>query len=184
MGRASAAPASAAQPAPIASAAGATDLWAKWEPKDYLLGLGVLVTLALGIGNALANLHFNRRTTFVATVTSQRILWIEKLRQDISSFSGLVYHWAFTNLPDKPEEREILKEIDRLRHVIRLRLNPKGKYDAEIESLLPQVVWHTSDQEKVVALLEQLTVATQGLLKEEWEKVKAESKKGPLSERA
>lgn len=156
----------------------------KWEPKDYVLVASGVITFILGVWNLIANHRFNRRTTFVNTVTSQRIKWIEQLRQDISAFSGLVYHWSNTELPDKTEERQIIKEIDRLHHVIRLRLNPAGTHDQTIEKLLSEIPQHTSDQIKIKELLEKLTCTAQALLKDEWEKVKAESKKGPLSDRA
>ena len=156
----------------------------KWEPKDYVLVAGVIVTLILGAWNAYANHRFNRRTTFVNTVTSQRIKWIEQLRQDISAFGGLVYHWAHTELQDPTEERQHIKEIDRLNHVIRLRLNPAGVHDKNIERILAEITKNTSDQARIRDLLEELTLTAQTLLKEEWEKVKTESKKGPLSDRA
>lgn len=155
-----------------------------WGPKDIVLAAGVVVTLLLGLWNSFANFRSGQRTMFVNTVTSQRIKWIEQLRQDISTFSGLVYHWAMTDLTDTKEEQQIVKEIDRLNHVIRLRLNPAGTYDKVIEGLLAEIPKHTEDQAKIKELLEQLTVTSQALLKEEWEKVKAESKKGPLSDRA
>jgi hypothetical protein len=156
----------------------------KWEPKDIILAAGVVVTLFLGLWNAFANFRAGQRTMFVNTVTSQRIKWIEQLRQDISTFSGLVYHWAMTDLTDTKEKQQIVKEIDRLNHVIRLRLNPAGTHDKVIEAILAEIPKHTEDQTKIKELLEQLTVTSQALLKEEWEKVKVESKKGPLSDRA
>lgn len=156
----------------------------KWEPKDIVLAAGVVVTLFLGLWNAFANFRSGQRTMFVNTVTSQRIKWIEQLRQDISMFSGLVYHWAMTDLADTKEEQQIIKEIDRLNHVIRLRLNPAGTHDKIIEGLLAEIPRHTADRTKIKELLEKLTVTSQALLKEEWEKVKAESKNGPLSDRA
>lgn len=156
----------------------------KWEPKDIVLAAGVVVTLFLGLWNAFANFRSGQRTMFVNTVTSQRIKWIEQLRQDISTFSGLVYHWTMTDLTDTKEKQKIVKEIDRLNHVIRLRLNPAGAHDKVIEAILAEIPQHTEDQAKIKELLEKLTVTSQALLKEEWEKVKAESKKGPLSDRA
>lgn len=155
-----------------------------WGPKDFVLAAGVLVTLILGVWNAFANFRAGQRTIFVNTVTSQRIKWIEQLRQDISSYSGLVFHWAMTELQDGKEEQQIIKEIDRLNHVIRLRLNPRGTHDKVIESLLAQIPLHTANQTKIKELLEQLTVTSQSLLKEEWEKVKSESQIGSLSDRA
>ena len=156
------------------------------EPKDWVLAVGVLVTLVLGAWNAVANHRINKRTTFVNTVTSQRIKWIEQLRQDISAFAGLTYHWSHTDMQGKPGEAELIKEVDRLRHVIRLRLNTAGAHDKNIEALIAEIPRYTdaSHQNELTNALERLTVATQALLKEEWEKVKKESQSGPLSERA
>ena len=156
------------------------------EPKDYVLAAGVVVTLLLGVWNAVVNHRINKRTTFVNTVTSQRIKWIEQLRLDIGAFCGLIYHWSHTDIEGKPTEGEILKEFDRLRHVIRLRLNPDGEHDKAIEALIEEIPHYTSpDRQKELAnALERITRSTQALLKEEWEKVKQESEHGPLSERA
>lgn len=156
------------------------------DAKDWVLAAGVIATLGLGSWNAWMNARINRRSTFVNTVTSQRIKWIEQLRQDISAFAGLTYHWSHSELEGKPGEAEVVKEIDRLRHVIRLRLNPAGSHDRAIEALLAEIPHYTDPtrQKDLVNALERLTVATQALLKEEWEKVKRESKEGPLSERA
>jgi len=43
------------------------------EGKDLVLAAGVVVTLVLGVWNAITNHRINRRTNFVNTVTSQRI---------------------------------------------------------------------------------------------------------------
>ena len=156
------------------------------EAKDYILGIGVAVTLVLGIWNAIVNYRVGKRTTFINTVTSQRIKWIEQLRQDIGAFCGLVYHWSHTAIEDKPKEDEVLKQLDHLRHVIRLRLNPEGEHDKKIEALIEEIPHLTApdDQSKLDSALERMTRTTQLLLKEEWKKVKRESEHGPLSERA
>jgi hypothetical protein len=52
--------------------------------------IGILVTLVLGVYNAVQNYRSSRRTTFINTVTSERVKWIEKLRQSISTFYGLL----------------------------------------------------------------------------------------------
>jgi len=86
----------------------------------------------------------------------------------------------------KPGEADMLKELDRLRHVIRLRLNPLGQHDKTIEALIEEIPRYTDPrrQKELVDALERLTKTTQALLKEEWDKVKRESEHGPLSERA
>lgn len=174
----------AAAPVPPIATATSGSATSTWEPKDYVLGAGVVVTLFLGIWNAVSTFHSGQRTTFINTVTNQRIKWIEQLRQDVSAYAGLVYHWAYTDVPDGEEKRRLIKEVDRLTHVIRLRLNPAGQHDQRIEQLLKEIPRQTENQIEVTSLLEDLTVTAQKLLKEEWEKVKLESKHGSLSERA
>ena len=153
------------------------------EPKDYILGVGVIVTLVLGVWNAVANYRASRRTTFINTVTSQRINWIEQLRQDVSTFCGLTHTWCFSELDGKPQEFDVLKEIDRLGHVIRLRLNPAGEHDKKIEQLINEIPTLTdiSKRQELKIALNQLTSTAQLLIKEEWEKVKEESKRGDVA---
>ncbi len=155
------------------------------EGKDIIYGLGILLTFALGVWNLVTNYRLTRRTSFINTVTNQRVKWIEQLRQDISAFSGLTHTWCFSELEGKPEELEVLKEIDRLQHVIRLRLNPDGTHDRKIAPLIRRIpdLTHISKREELTAALEELITTTQQLLKEEWEKVKAEAKRGDLKEK-
>ncbi len=153
--------------------------------KDYVLWAGVLVTFVLGVWNAIQGYYATRKASFINNVTSQRVKWIEQLRQDISAFSGLTHTWCSSELEGKPEEREVLQELDRLRHIIRLRLNPDGTPDRKITALIKLIpeLTHVSKRAELLAALEELTTTTQELLKEEWEKVKAESKDGDLSKR-
>jgi len=99
------------------------------QTRDIIYGTGIILTFGLGVWNLITNYRMKQRTTFINTVTSQRIMWIEQLRQDISKFSGLTHSWHFSEMEGKAGEERILQEIDRLRHVIRLRLNPEGNYD-------------------------------------------------------
>ncbi|MDP1656686.1 MAG: hypothetical protein Q8K91_01225 [Hylemonella sp.] len=137
------------------------------EAKDYVLAAGVVVTFLLGVWNALINHRINKRTTFVNTVTSQRIKWIEQLRQDIGAYCGLAYHWSHSEMSGKPGEAELLKELDRLRHVIRLRLNPLGEHDRKIETLIEEIPHYTDPrlQKELVDALDRMTRTTQALLK-------------------
>jgi hypothetical protein len=155
------------------------------DAKDIIYSLGILLTFALGVWNLVSNYRASRRTSFINTVTAQRVIWIEQLRQDLSAFSGLTHTWCFSKLEGKPEEVEVLKEIDRLRHVIRLRLNPDGTHDRKIEALIQRIpeLTHITRREDLKQALEELTVTMQKLLKEEWDKVKEESKYGDLKER-
>ncbi len=152
------------------------------ETKDWIYGVGIVLTFALGGWNLVATYRNTRRASFINTVTSQRVKWIEQLRQDISDFCGLTYTWCFSQMEGKPGGYDLLKEVDRLRHVIRLRLNPDGVHDRKIESLIADIpgLTHASKQNELKVALENLTVTTQLLLKEEWEKVKREAEHGNL----
>lgn len=138
-----------------------------------------MLTFLIGVWNLIFNYRTTRKTSFINIVTSQRVKWIEQLRQDISSFSGLT---RTLSLEGKLQEYEVLKEIDRLRHVIRLRLNPEENYDRRIEQLLAEIPKLTdiSKRDRLTQALEELTVTSQKLLKQEWEKVKLEAEQGNL----
>ena len=136
----------------------------------------------MGVWNLIQGYLATRKTNFINTVTSQRVKQIEQLIQDISSFSGLTYTWCFSEIEGKPQEYEILKEFDRLRHVILLRLNPAGKHDQRIEQLIAEIpkLTHISRREQLTNALEELTITTQKLLKEEWDKVEFEVEHGNI----
>ena len=152
-------------------------------PKDIAYAVGIFLTFGLGVWNLLVGLKSSRRASFINTVTSQRIKWIEQLRQDLGAFSGLVYTWYFSCLQGKPQEYEVVKEIDRLRYVIRLRLNPAGIHDGRIEELLDRIPALTGSalSDPMKDALDDLMTTSQKLLKEEWEKVKSEAERGNLT---
>src|ERR1700739_2834938 len=97
---------------------------ASLEGKDYVYCFGIFVTLALGVWNLIQGYRATRKASFINTVTAQRVLWLEQMRQDVAKFVGLTHTWARSDLEGSASESEVLKEIDQLRHVIRLRLNP------------------------------------------------------------
>ncbi len=154
------------------------------ETKDIVYAISILLTFLIGVWNLVLNYRTTRKTSFINTVTSQRVKWIEQLRQDIATFSGLTRTWCFSDLEGKPQEFEVLKEIDKLRHVIRLRLNPDPKetLDRKIEQLIAEIpsLTHVSQHDKLRQALEELTTTSQKLLKQEWDKVKLEAEHGNL----
>lgn len=160
------------------------------EAKDYVLGLGVLATLIVGIYNAITNFRISRRTIYINTVTAERVKWLSTLRENISTFCGLTYTWQFSELTGKPEEQEALSKIDKLKYLIRLQLNPEGKHDKIIEEIISSIpslaipTEYTTEQKKykLKEILNKLIIVSQLLLKEEWEKVKEEVKHGDLKE--
>lgn len=159
------------------------------ETKDLVYVIGIGITFLLGIGNILYNLKINKKTIFINTVTAERIKWIGKLRENISAFCGLSYHWVFTGIENQEKSNEVIKEIDRLRMMIKLQLNPDGPLDIRLMRLIDEIVGlavpkgipnlgeiRAKFEEKINEMIQ----TGQLLLKAEWEKVKEESKKGDL----
>lgn len=155
------------------------------ETKDYFYAFGIIATLVLGIWNLIQGYHATRKASFINTVTSQRVLWIEQMRQDVSKFVGLTLTLNTTVIEESAPKLENRKEIDRLCYVIRLRLNPNDTPDRKIAALIKKIqdLTENSDQNELLPYLEQLTKETQDMLKDEWDKVKAESKDGDLSKK-
>lgn len=158
-----------------------TEFSSSLESKDTIYGVGVFLTFALGAWNLIVNYRTSRRTTFISTVTSQRIQWLEQLRQDIAALCGLTDRWCFP-APSGADELQIVKEIDRLRYVIQLRLKPTGDLDRRIQALILRIPAATNESStcKFQRTLGELIELSQVLLKEEWEKVKKESQQGNL----
>jgi hypothetical protein len=77
-----------------------------------------------------------------------------------------------------------VKQLDKLRYLIRLQLNPAGNYDKAIESLIAQIpdLTHETQVEQLKNSINELIEVSQKLLKDEWDKVKEESKRGDLKE--
>jgi hypothetical protein len=160
---------------------------AAMEAKDIFYAIGILVTAGIGIWNAISHLKTTKKTAFINTVTSERVKWLDKLRHNISSFAGLTHTWT-RELHETPEsEKALLQEIDKLRYLIRLQLNPKIKdgvpnVDSRIEALIAKIPELTdkSLRSELEGALDKLVIESQELLKAEWEKVKDESKHGDL----
>jgi len=152
------------------------------EAKELLYSIGIGVTFIIGLLNIINNLKTHKKTTFINSVTSERVKWISKLRESISDYCGLTLHWALTDISDQQEENELLKKVDVLRYNIRLQLNPDGDIDKEITELVDRIPDLTGDEkvEELENAVKKLTEKTQILLKKEWEKVKEEAKKGDL----
>lgn len=152
------------------------------EAKDIIYGVGIALTFGLGVWNLIVNYRATRKTSFINTVTSQRIKWLEQIRQDIAALAGLTHTWFYSGLAGTDKENDVLKEIDRLRHVIQLRLNPDGTLDRRIQTIIRKIpdLTDMTRQKELDQALEELINISQAMLKEEWEKVKLEAEHGNL----
>jgi hypothetical protein len=147
------------------------------DTKDLLTAIGISATFVVAASNLIYTVFATRKTRFVNIVTASRIKWIESLRDTVSRFSGLAYHWSITTLSTETSQR-IIEESDNLRFLIRLHLNPHDEKDTRVASLVEEIPKFT-DPAKFVemkAAIENLVSGIQVRLKEEWERVKREAR--------
>ena len=151
--------------------------------KDLLLQAGVAVTFILGLVNLYFTLKTGKRTTFINTVTSERVKWIAKVRLNISHLCALCDQWMFHRKQESTPELQ--RQIEQLKNEVRLQLNPEDPKDKEIEQLLARLpTWSQSMTLEEYSKLQAAVIsATQVTLKREWNKVKDESIHGDLRPR-
>ncbi len=150
----------------------------------YIFGIGI--SLILGIWNIINNGRINKRTTFINSVTAERVKWIGKLRENISTFCGLTNHWVLTDI-DSEESTKIIKELDKLKIMIKLQVNPQEDHGKKIMELIDEIPELTNKDSETISKLnskiDEVVSTSQSLLKEEWDKVKMEAKKGDISKK-
>ncbi|MCD9462452.1 hypothetical protein CJF25_05510 [Photobacterium phosphoreum] len=159
------------------------ELESTYELKDILYIVGIGLTFVLGLVNVFYNIYISKRTTYINSVTVERVKWINALRENVSKFIGLTYHWVMTDISeDSDESKHIIKEIDQLRILIQLQVNPNEPLGEKIIHLIDKVslYTHESQKDKLKVILKEIVSEVQQLLKEEWDKVKNESEKGRL----
>jgi hypothetical protein len=151
--------------------------------KELLLQTGVLVTLILGLVNLYFNLRAAKRTSFINTVTSERVKWIAKVRENVSTLCALCGSWMMHRTQESTPELQ--KQIEAKKSEIRLQLNPVDPEDKEIARLLDRLPsWTKSMTPEEYRVLQTLLIsATQAMLKREWDKVKEEAVNGDFRRR-
>jgi hypothetical protein len=142
--------------------------------------IGIAATFAVAAANLVYSILNNRKTAFVNTVTSSRLRWIESVRDKVSSFIAVTWSLANPHGFSSEHVNTLVRDRDTLLHQVVLHLNPGDAEDRAISHLLDEVASNTGvvPAAQVRLMLQKLRDATQVYLKKEWERVKAESKKG------
>jgi hypothetical protein len=149
------------------------------EVKDLIALIGIGVTFVVSAANLAYSLWNNKRTSFVNTVTTSRLKWIDSLRDEVCEFIAVTNRIVDPNLPpDDKGVSSLLLQRDTLLHEIVLHLNPHDPEDGKIRTLVNHVQEltdaKTASPELSDALLK-LRDATGEYLKKEWNRVKKES---------
>jgi hypothetical protein len=154
------------------------------QAKDYVYIVGILLTFLLGVFNLLHTWRITQKTTFINCVTAERVKWITNLRENIAAFCGLTHHFHWSGV-ENSEQKDIFKQVDRLRMLIQLQLNPNEERSKKIICLItneiPNLVGKTGglvpidEKPPLDKALDELVSTSQLLLKEEWDRVKEEA---------
>lgn len=142
-----------------------------------------LITLSGVILSAFISAFVSRRSLYINSVTVERSKWIEKLRNNIAECLGLLGYLHFKmgvsqgEFVASTEYDELIQKVETLLNVITLQLNPDGKIDRNILVLLRAITRLAENPQSNYRGAESLLIRhSQWLLKEEWEKVKYESR--------
>jgi hypothetical protein len=142
---------------------------------------GITLTFIIGVANLVIVLSNTKKTTFINSITSSRIKYIQELRNTIAELCSLVtsYKQRISKLSYE-DHFELVKQANKLKYLIRLYLNPADEYwDNQILKLTSEIV--IKDDLDPQNKIEELITVTQFMLKLEWEGVKLESEKGIIS---
>lgn len=146
------------------------------ETKDIITIVTIVVT-ALALYHTWIN---STRTSFINTVTGERVKWIGKLRENMSRLMSMSANWQakFTDFNYRVDLDQLVTEI-------RLQLNPREKEDHRLEELLMENGHLETEGHgaKSVAstMRNEIITLTQTILKREWDRVKKEAKYGDIS---
>jgi hypothetical protein len=147
---------------------------------DPLAIVGIAATFLVSVATLIHSLQNDRRASFVNTVTSSRLRWIDSLRDKVAEFIATTTRLVSrrdSGLRDSKTE-ELLLQRDILGHQIALHLNPEDPQDQRIKTLAESVCQLTDSSgtaSVIASTLDQLRDATAIYLKKEWNRVKKES---------
>ncbi|MDX2030321.1 MAG: hypothetical protein SF339_06615 [Blastocatellia bacterium] len=156
------------------------------DGKEWLNLIGIIVTLCLGLYNFYIGQKSARRSSVVGAVTAQRIKWGAEIQELVASFCGAAHYWRFSTVKHSDEERKKIEEIDRLRHLIALKLCERSGIELEIENLVGEIVSMSSQFKDVTDddfrnALNQLVRKTQEMLRKNWDSITYEAQNGMLA---
>ncbi len=154
--------------------------------RDWSTLIGLVSTLGLGIYNFYMGQKSAQRSSVVGAVTAQRIKWGAEIQDLVASFCGTAHYWRFSTVKNSDEERKKIEEIDRLRHLIALKLCERTGIELEIEILVGEIVSMSSRHKDVCdddyrEALSKLVLKTQELLRKNWDSITYEAQNGMLA---
>jgi hypothetical protein len=158
------------------------DIWNNLSGTGQATVVAAAIALTGVVLSVLVSALVSRRSSYISSVTVERSKWIDKLRTNIADLLGAlghvhVQHSASQSYRNTPTHFDDLRRIDTLIATITLQLNPRGEVDKNMIRLLEQMPREADTSPSQFRAAERaLILHSQFLLKEEWEKVKYESR--------
>lgn len=152
------------------------------SPQAIAALIAGILSLLLGLYNAVENRELKRLTAYVNTVTSERVRWIGRMKENLADLCGTAHYWRFSTARGSVERQLAVQKIDRLRHLIVLELSSDDS-DTEIRRLVGNVVTaaatepHDMPPETFRVLLDSLTDAGRRRIRREQETVEQECRR-------
>lgn len=149
----------------------------------------VWIPLVTAVITAVITWTVARKAALNNTISTQRILWVNKLRDHFVDFNKLAYEYSF-NLNTK--KRGVKTDFDfiekhyeliALCNRIKLLLNPNEEFSKGLTEKLTEIIELLNGDysaKKYKMLIEDLNLIQQVILKAEWKRIKIEIKKGKL----
>ena len=143
-----------------------------FEYNAFAMIISATLVFIVGILNLIALIRYNKKGTFINSVTEKRFKYINDFKSNVSAFCALASESSNLNS----------KEVTKLKYNILLFLNPEYKeWDGEIIRLVKEI-YNEKDERKIETLIEHLILICQFNLKIEWAGAQIESKKGDITD--
>ncbi len=114
---------------------------------EYLFGwqeiltlIGFIITIGLGIVNILISNRNNNKSRYVNAVTSERIKWIDELKELLSEFVSLTKYHDNKAILEGRDYQNHFEKLYYLQSKIKLHLNYLDKRDERINTLIEEII--------------------------------------------
>lgn len=106
-----------------------------WE--YFIAILSLLVGFVISVGTITTNHNNANRSRLIDVITSNRVEWMQKLKEYVSEYLSLVTYYYEKKLPN--ESDVFLTNLYKLTTQIKFHLNYKGEADLEITKQLDEI---------------------------------------------
>ncbi|MBD8007450.1 hypothetical protein [Bacillus norwichensis] len=109
-----------------------------WQ--EILTLIGFTVTIILGIMNIVISNRNNKKARFVNAVTTERIKWIDQLKELLSEFISLTKYYDRKAMLKNEDLQKYFEKLHYLQSKIKFHLNYLDERDEKINNLIDEII--------------------------------------------